>query len=203
MHLSVVRPYSAGAGQWEGRGGEGREWVQWRLLQRGETRPELGHSVSLCYGIYLMSLFKLFICLFLALLSLCCCSGFSLVVMGNTLQLQCAAFSLQCLLLLQCMGSRPVGFSSAVHGLQTSVAVAFGLCCSTVCGIFPDQGSNPVSPALAGGFFTTEPPGKPPIMFLNGPCQSLRDSHLHSYLPQQKLGGATSLDQTQRFLTFL
>jgi len=25
----------------------------------------------------------------------------------------------------------------------------------------PDPGLEPVSPALAGGFFTTEPPGKP------------------------------------------
>ena len=33
-------------------------------------------------------------------------------------------------------------------------------------GIFPTQGSNPslMSPALAGGFFTTEPPGKPLLM---------------------------------------
>ena len=31
--------------------------------------------------------------------------------------------------------------------------------------------------------------GSPLILFLNGPCQSLRDSHLHNYLPQQKLGG--------------
>ena len=29
------------------------------------------------------------------------------------------------------------------------------------CAFFPDQGSNP-SPELAGRFFTTEPPGKPP-----------------------------------------
>ena len=28
-------------------------------------------------------------------------------------------------------------------------------------GIFPTQGSNPWSPELAGGFFTTETPGKP------------------------------------------
>ena len=28
-------------------------------------------------------------------------------------------------------------------------------------GIFPTQGSNPVSLALGSGFFTTEPPGKP------------------------------------------
>ena len=41
-----------------------------------------------------------------------------------------------------------------------SVAVGHGISCSTACGIFPDQGSNPMSPALAGGFFATEPPGK-------------------------------------------
>ena len=28
-------------------------------------------------------------------------------------------------------------------------------------GDLPDSGIKPVSPALAGGFFTTEPPGKP------------------------------------------
>ena len=39
--------------------------------------------------------------------------------------------------------------------------MAHGPSCSEACSIFPDQGSN-VSPALAGRFFTTEPPGKPP-----------------------------------------
>ena len=28
-------------------------------------------------------------------------------------------------------------------------------------GDLPDPGIKPISPALAGGFFTTEPPGKP------------------------------------------
>ena len=42
-----------------------------------------------------------------------------------------------------------------------AIVVAHGLSCSAAYGIFPDQGSNPVSPALAGGFFTTQPPGKP------------------------------------------
>ena len=42
-----------------------------------------------------------------------------------------------------------------------SVVVAHGLSCSVACGIFPDQGSNLLSLALVGGFFTTEPPGKP------------------------------------------
>ena len=42
-----------------------------------------------------------------------------------------------------------------------SVVVAQELSCSVACGIFLDQGSiEPVSPALAGEFFSTEPPGK-------------------------------------------
>ena len=46
------------------------------------------------------------------------------------------------------------------HGLQSAglIIVAHRLSCSKACGIFLDQGSNP---ALASGFFTTEPPGKP------------------------------------------
>jgi len=42
-----------------------------------------------------------------------------------------------------------------------SIIVAHGLSCSLACGIFPDQGSNPMSLTLAGRFFATEPPGKP------------------------------------------
>ena len=30
----------------------------------------------------------------------------------------------------------------------------------------PGLGIEPVSPALAGGFFTTEPPGKPQIWYI-------------------------------------
>lgn len=36
-----------------------------------------------------------------------------------------------------------------------------GLCRSDITGTFPGQGSNPESPALAGGRLTTEPAGKP------------------------------------------
>ena len=32
-------------------------------------------------------------------------------------------------------------------------------------GYFPDPGNKPESPALAGEFFTTEPPGKPCINY--------------------------------------
>ena len=41
-----------------------------------------------------------------------------------------------------------------------SGVVAHGLGCPVACGIFPDQGTEPVSPVLAGGLSTTGPPGK-------------------------------------------
>ena len=52
------------------------------------------------------------------------------------------------------------------HGLQStgSVVVAHGLSCSAAFGIFPDLGIKPVSPALAGRFLTTGPPGNPPFL---------------------------------------
>ena len=37
--------------------------------------------------------------------------------------------------------------------------------CSEACAMFSDQGSNTMSPALAGGFFTTRPPGKPEVKY--------------------------------------
>ena len=43
-----------------------------------------------------------------------------------------------------------------------------GLSCSSACGIFLDQESNLLSPALVGGFFTTDPPGKLRAVILNG-----------------------------------
>ena len=146
-----------------------------------------------------MSFLKNCICLLSALPGLCCCSGFSLAVMGDALQLQCVAFSLQCLLLLQRMGSRRGGVGSAVHRLQSSVVVAFGLCCSTACGIFPDQGSNPVSPALAGGFFTTEPPGKPPNLVFKWPMSILKGFTFAQLFTLAEVRWCTSLDHTQRF----
>ena len=57
---------------------------------------------------------------------------------------------------------------------QASAAVACGLCsCGSqaqqlLCSMrdLPGPGVEPVSPALAGGFFTTEPPGMPPGMII-------------------------------------
>ena len=48
---------------------------------------------------------------------------------------------------------------------MSSVVRVHGLSCSVAWGIFLDQGFEPVSPALAGGFLTTVPPGKPQDLF--------------------------------------
>ena len=53
---------------------------------------------------------------------------------------------------------------SSVHGIFQArilkqVAISFA-------GFLPDPGIKPASPALADGFFTTEPPGKPPMSVL-------------------------------------
>ena len=88
--------------------------------------------------------------------------GLSLVVAsGGHSSSRYTGLSLSRPLLLQSTGSRRAG----------SVVVAHGPSRSAACGILPDQGSNPcpllepVSPALAGRFSTTAPPGKP--QFLN------------------------------------
>ena len=61
------------------------------------------------------------------------------------------------------------GLRSCSFRLQStgSAVVTQGLSCSTVCGIFPDQGLNPMFPTLAGRFFTTESPVKPRFKILN------------------------------------
>ena len=47
-----------------------------------------------------------------------------------------------------------------------SLVVVHGLSGSVVCGIFLDPRIEPTSPALSGGVFTTEPPGKPNVELL-------------------------------------
>ena len=46
--------------------------------------------------------------------------------------------------------------------------MAHRLNCFEACGIFPGPGINPTSPALAGRFFTAEPPEKPVVHFVLG-----------------------------------
>jgi len=56
----------------------------------------------------------------------------------------------------------PPGFS--VHGISQPRILEWGLPFPSP-GDFPDPGIKPLS-ILAGGFFTTEPPGKPALLLL-------------------------------------
>ena len=69
-------------------------------------------------------------------------------------------FSLQWLLLLQSTGSRHAGFSSC--SMQAQELWCTGLVALRQLNLWdlPGPGIKPVSPALAGGFSTTAPPGK-------------------------------------------
>ena len=98
---------------------------------------------------------KLISYLFLSVLGLCCCTGVLwLWRVGATF--------------LAAVGKLLITVASCVaeHWFWDvgSVAGAHGLCCSAAREMCPDQSSNP-SPALAGGFFTSEPPGKPSLCF--------------------------------------
>ena len=77
--------------------------------------------------------------------------------------------------------SRPLLLRSTGFRRTGSAIVARGPSHSAACGTFPDQGSNPwdlprpglepVSPALAGRFSTTAPPGKPGSKCFGQNCQ--------------------------------
>ena len=55
-------------------------------------------------------------------------------------------------------------------GAQTSVAVVHGLGCSEALWNLSRLGIEPMSPALAGGFLSTVPPGKSNHTFFNTHC---------------------------------
>ena len=57
-------------------------------------------------------------------------------------------------------------------------------------GDLPDTGTEPKSPALVGGLFTTEPPGKPEVHWHH----SNPTAGFHIYLPPQK--GFLSVEAT-------
>jgi len=91
---------------------------------------------------------KNFIYLFLPVLSLCCCVGFSLIVVsGATEQLRCAGFSLWWSPLLHLGRSHIPCTGSAVAVVPRSqstgsIVVVHRLSCSAAGGIFLKQGPN-------------------------------------------------------------
>ena len=78
------------------------------------------------------------------------------------LQLWCTEFSLQCLLSWS-TDFRGCGFSSCGSWALRHRPSSCGARALLLCSMWdlPGSGIKPISPALAGKFFTTEPPGKP------------------------------------------
>ena len=68
----------------------------------------------------------------------------------------------------------------AKHRLQTRRFSNCGSRAQLLCGMWdlPRPGLEPVSPALAGRFSTTAPPGKPKISTLNHTLKSISQSHV-------------------------
>ena len=109
--------------------------------------------------------------LFLAALGLCCCEDFALVVASGGYSLVAERWgysSLQWLLLLRSTGSRLLGSSSySSHVLEHRLSS-----CGARASLSPGtwdlgiSGIEPVSLALSGRLFTTEPPGKPQYCLL-------------------------------------
>ena len=90
--------------------------------------------------------------------------GLSLVAAsGGYSSLWCSGFSLRWLLLLRSTGSRCVGFSSCGSWALGRRLGSCGSWAQLLHGMWdlPGPGLEPVSPASAGGFLTTLPPGKP------------------------------------------
>ena len=62
--------------------------------------------------------------------------------------------------LCSCMDCSPPG--SSAHGIFQARILVWSVLPFPSPGVLPHPGIEPVSRALVGGFFTTEPPGKPP-----------------------------------------
>ena len=133
--------------------------------------------------------------LFLPELGLRCCTRALLQLRraGGYSSLRCVGFSLRWFLLLQSMGSRCVGFSSCGSWALERRLSSCGTRAQLLRGMWdlPGPGFRPGSPALAGGFLTTAPPGKslPLCLYFHLPPVCLRFflfpevSLYHSKLP--------------------
>ena len=92
----------------------------------------------------------------MAVLGLCCCVGFSLVAVSSV--------ALSCSMWTYCSGFTCCRTQALGHAGFSSCGT---WTCSLLGGVWDLRrpGIEPVSPVLAGGFVTTEPPGKPQAKF--------------------------------------
>ena len=106
-----------------------------------------------------------------------------LVASGGYSSLRCVGFSLRWLLLLRSPGFRCTGFSSCGTRALEHRLSSCGARAQLLRGMWdlPRPGIEPVSPALAGGFLTIAPPGKPTCVLLKF-YQLLRSRDLICFL---------------------
>ena len=104
-----------------------------------------------------------------------CCPGFSLIApreRGTLHSKQCRGLSLLQLFLLLRTSSRALSLHSVVAasalnpGLwsRDSIVVPHRVSCFSSMWDLPEPQIEPMCPALTGGFFTTEPSGKPSLI---------------------------------------
>ena len=131
-------------------------------------------------------------------MGLCCCTRAFLWLWRAGATLRCSARASHCSG-FSCCGARALGARGSVvvaHGLSSCGSQALecrlsscGARASLLCGMWdlPGPGLEPVSPALAGGFLTTVPQGKPRIFLYI----SFR-GHIQSSLPNSEISGSTA-----------
>ena len=159
MVLMVAQQWECTYDHWTvhllNHGYDGKFYVMPILPQFFEKGGTTVHCISTySRAVFFLNFIYLFIYLFISWLCWVFVSvgGLPLVAAsGGHSSSRCAGLSPSRPLLLRSTGSRRSG----------SVVVAHGPSCSGACGILPEPGLEPVSPALAGRFSTTAPPGKP------------------------------------------
>ena len=104
-------------------------------------------AVAVASFFYILRLWVFFFNLFVPVLGILGCAGFSLAVVSGVYS-PAAVWGLR------------IAGASLLRSTG-SIAAAHGLSCSLACGIFLDQGLNWCPPAWQGGFLTIGPSGKP------------------------------------------
>ena len=131
-------------------------------------KPTLVFQLLVCDCSHFFFLINLFIYLFWLCWVSVAAHGLSLVVASRGCSLlRCAGFSLRWLLPLRSTGSRHTGPSSCGSQALERRLSSCGARAQMLRGMWdlPGPGLKPVSPALASGFLTTVPPGKPLLTF--------------------------------------
>ena len=137
------------------------------------------YSYHLLFPVFQIMFTYLFI--FLTVLGLGCCTGFSLGLFStcSVRASRCGGFS--------CCGAQALGhtgFSSWAPGLCSTGLISCGSRAQLLLSMWDllRSGIEPVCSALVGGFFTTEPSGKPLFQVMDTPPDGKRKRYIFTDL---------------------